>query len=120
MIKSVEGSPVASPGRTLLVGRTTLEDVLSRFGAPDQVMELEGKNLILYERTLYRENALTIGIPVMGKLGGPSADLSARGGLVQYDTLVLFFTPDDILCNVAFEKGSHRPYLKTLLSETEK
>jgi hypothetical protein len=120
MIKSVEGTPVASPNGIVLVGKTTLGDALSLFGVPDQVLELEGKNLIIYERILYRENALTIGIPVMGEIGGPSADLSARGGLARYDTLALFFTPDDILCNIVYDKGSLSPYLKTLLSDTEK
>ncbi len=120
MIKSVEGAPVVLPDSTLLVGKTTLEDVLSRFGAPDKVMELAGKNLIIYERTLYRENTFTIGIPIMGELGGPSADLSARGGLAQHDTLALFFTPDNILCNMVFEKGSHSPYLKTLFTDRKK
>lgn len=120
MIQSVEGTPVASPNGTVLVGKTTLGDALSLFGVPDKVLELKGKNLIIYERILYHENALTIGIPVMGKIGGPSADVSARGGLIRYDTLALFFTPDDILCNIVYEKGSLSPYLKTLLSDTEK
>jgi len=120
MVKSVEGSPVISPGTTLVIGKTTLYDVLFRFGAPNQVIEMEGRNLILYERILYRQNALTIGIPVMGEIGGPNFDFSARGGLTRYDTLALFFTPDHILCDMVCERGSHRPYLKSLFSDKEK
>jgi hypothetical protein len=117
MIKSVDGAPVEPATDELVIGTTTLGEVLARFGGPDAVVELKRKNLLLYQRILYRERNITIGIPVMGEMGGPSADLSARGGLARYDTLALFFSPHDILSDVVFERGSHRPFLKTLLYE---
>ncbi len=112
----VEGGEVVPPGEQWQAGKTTLEQALLLLGAPDKLTELEGKDLLVYERTLLRENELSFGIPALDILGG-QLDLSARGGLARYDTLVLFFTPDGILDDMVFEQGSSAPYLKTLFQE---
>ncbi len=112
----VEGGEVVPPGEQLQAGKTTLEQALLLLGAPDKLTELEGKDLLVYERTVVRQNELSFGIPVLDVLGG-HLDLSARGGLASYDTLVLFFTPDGILNDMVFEQGSSAPYLKTLLQD---
>jgi hypothetical protein len=119
MIKGIEGSPVTPPGDNLQVGKTTLEMVLLLRGAPDRLAEMEGKDLLIYEQALYRDNRISVGIP-LGDISGPNIDLSAYGTLVRYDTLALFFSPDGILRDIVFEKGSVRPYMKTLFPEEDK
>jgi hypothetical protein len=119
MVKGIEGSPVTPPGDTIHVGKTTLETVLLLLGAPDQLAEMEGKDLLVYEQALYRDNRISVGIP-LGDITGPNIDLSAYGTLVRYDTLALFFSPDGILRDIVFEKGSDRSYMKTLFPEEDK
>ncbi len=114
--KYVEGDEVVVPKQELEVGETTLREVLSLLGAPDRIVELEGKNLLVYERALLYRNRLRVGIPLSNLVRG-SFDISAYGTLVRYDSLALFFTPDGILIQKVFEKGSDHPYLKTLFSD---
>lgn len=116
IIKSEEGLPVSPPGDTIQVEKTTMGEVLSLLGAPDKLAVLDGKDLLIYQRALYRENSLSLGIP-LGEIWGLSMDISAHGGLFWYDTLALFFTPDGILRDIVFEKDSCRPFLKTLWTE---
>ena len=115
-LRRVEGQVIVPPSKKLQLGRTTLEDALSLLGAPDNLLELKGKDLLIYERTVYRQNTFSLGIPVFDILW-PSVDLAAYGTLVRYDRLVLFFTPDGVLQNVVFEKGSNRPYMKALFAD---
>ena len=97
------------------VGKTTLQEALETLGAPDQLAELEGKDVLIYKRSLSTESRLSFGIP-LADIWRRSFDFSAHGRLVRYDLLLLFFTPDGILREIVSEKGSHYPYLKTILS----
>lgn len=115
-LRRVEGQEIAPPSKMFQLGRTTLEDVLSLLGAPDNLLELKGKDLLIYERTVYRQNTFSLGIPFFDILW-PSVDLAAYGTLVRYDRLVLFFTPDGVLQDVVFEKGSNRSYMKALFAD---
>jgi hypothetical protein len=116
VIKAVEGRSVPQDLSELRVGVTTLQEALEILGAPDQVAELEGKDICIYRQTLLANKGLSLGIPLSDILG-TSFDFSAHGELVRYDLIVLSFTPDGILTEIASEKGSRYPYLKTLLSE---
>jgi hypothetical protein len=107
-VRGVEGREVVSPGNELQVGKTTIGEVLLLLGAPDKLAELEGKDLLLYERLVLQENA---------DIWGASIDLSAYGTLIRYDTLAFFFTPEGVLQDMVFEKGSNHPYLRTLFTE---
>ncbi|UCH00203.1 MAG: hypothetical protein JSU78_07240 [Deltaproteobacteria bacterium] len=118
ILKSEEGLPVSPPGGKIQVEKTTIGEVLFLLGAPDKLAVLEGKDLLIYQRALYRENGLSVGIP-LGEILGPSIDIAAHGGLFRYDTLALFFTPDGILRDIVFEKDSSRPFLKTLWTEQQ-
>lgn len=104
------------PDNALKTGKTTLGEVLSIYGAPDSLEELGGEDLLIYERTLYGNSGLAFGIP-FGDLSFINPEISARGRLGRYDTLALFFTPDRILREIVYTKGSSYPYLKTLLEE---
>jgi len=118
VIKAVEGRSVPNIFAEFQVGRTTLQEALQTLGAPDQVAELEGKDVLIYQQSLLSNSGLSFGIPLTD-IWGPGFDFSAYGELVRYDLVLLSFTPDGILREIASEKGSRYPYLKTMLSEMQ-
>lgn len=113
-----EGDEMVVPLEQLEVGKTDLGEVLSLLGAPNRVVEMEGQNLLVYERTLAYRNRLKVGIPVLSAYRS-TVDISTSGNLVRYDSLSLFFSPDGILLNKVFEEGSNLPYFKTLFTDEE-
>lgn len=114
MIREVDGNDVPPLAKQLKVGATDLRQALEICGAPSRVIELGGKNLLIYEQTEFNQNNISVGIP-LSDFSGKSIDISAYGNLTRYNTLALFFTPDNILYDVVYEVGSDHPYLKTLL-----
>ena len=113
----VEGDEVVLPHERLEEGKTTLAEVLSLLGAPDQVAKAGMENLLIYERALLYRNRLKLGIPLpLGSLLRTSFDASAYGTLVRYDSLALFFNSEGILSHKTFQQGSSHPYFKTLFS----
>ncbi len=116
VIKAVEGRSIPNIFEEFQIGATTLQEALEALGAPDQVAELEGKDVLIYRRSLLSNSGLSFGIPLTD-IWGPIFDFSAYGELVRYDLLFLSFTPDGMLSDIASEKGSRYPYLKTILSD---
>ena len=116
LIRGTEGRPIPPVSEECQVGKTTLQEALETLGAPDQVAELEGKDVLIYRRSLLAQSGLSFGIP-LADIWISSFDISAYGRLVRYDLLLLFFTPDGILTEIVIEKGSQHPYLKTILSD---
>jgi hypothetical protein len=116
VIKAVEGRSVSNAYEEFRVGTTTLQEALEALGAPDQVAELEGKDVLIYRKSLLANSGISFGIPLTDVVGS-SFDFSAYGELVRYDLVLLSFTPDRILSDIASEKGSRYPYLKTILSD---
>ena len=116
VIKAVEGRSVPNTYEKFRVGTTTLQEALEALGAPDQVAELEGKDVLIYRKSLLANSGLSFGIPLTD-IWGSGFDFSAYGELVRYDLVLLFFTPEGMLSNIASEKGSRYPYLKTIFSD---
>ena len=116
VIKAVEGRSVPNTYEKFRVGTTTLQEALEALGAPDQVAELEGKDVLIYQQSLLANRGLSFGIPLTD-IWGSGFDFSAYGELVRYDLVLLSFTPDGILREIASEKGLRYPYLKTILSD---
>lgn len=116
VVRNLEGTDVVAPGDELQVGKTTLEDTLALLGAPTTLVELEGQDLLLYQKTVMRQKRLSVGLPLLDALG-TSISFSASGGRVNYDTLALFFTPDGLLRQIVFEKGTSQPYKKPTSKE---
>jgi len=117
LVGGVEGGKVAFPSDRLVVGKTTLGEALALLGAPDTVDRATGLDLLIYERAVVRGNRLSLGIPIVD-VWRVGFDLSAYGGLVRYDRLVLFFSPEGILLGTAFEEGSKHPYLRVMRSNS--
>jgi len=116
LVRQVKGLEVRAPNGELKAGETTLGEVLSLYGAPDKLTEIGGRELLIYERAIYTNSQISVGIP-LSDIFRMSAEISAYGRLGRYDTLALFFTPDGILQHLVYEKGSDYPYLKALLGE---
>ncbi len=110
--KTVKGREVLSPGEMFEIGKTTLGGVLSMLGAPDRVMELEGKDLLVYEKEFEKDGRLTLSLSVMESL---KVRFPAYGSELNHDFLCLFLTPDGILENMVFEKGSSIHFIKAVL-----
>jgi hypothetical protein len=115
-VRQLQGAEIKPPDNTLKAGTTTLGEVLSSWGAPDKLDVLGGEDLLIYERTLYANSGLSFGIP-FSDFSFVNPEISTRARLARYDTLALFFTPEGILREVAYTKGSSYPYLKTLFEE---
>lgn len=113
-IRATEGRPIPPISEECQEGKTTLQEALETLGAPDQVAELKGKDVLIYRRSLLAQSGLSFGIPLTDILRN---SYNISGTLVRYDLLLLFFTPDGILTKIVVEKGSQHPYLKTILSD---
>ena len=110
----IQGVPINDPGDQYPLIQTTIGDVLANLGAPDFVFSLDNKDLLIYRRSLLQENSLSVGIPIVDVATGGSIDISASGALTRSDVLTFFFSPDGLLVDMVFEKGTDAPYFKTL------
>ena len=117
LLGGVEGGEVPYPSDRLVVGKTSLGEVLVLLGAPDKVGRVDEGDLLIYQRAVLKRNQLSVGLSLadMWRLG---SHLSAYGSLVRYDRLVLLFTPEGILSGAAFEKSSDHPYWKAITSDS--
>lgn len=115
-VRHIRGSEVIPPENRLKAGSTTLDEVLSLYGAPDKIGAFGDHDFLIYTKTFYSNSGLTFGLP-FGDFSFFNPEISARGGLGRYDTLALFFTSERILAEMVYTKGSRYPYLKTLFEE---
>ena len=114
--RRVEGIEVEDPGAAYPLEKTTIKDVLSSLGAPDEVLSLDNTDLLIYRRSLLQESGLSLGVPVLDVAAGMSAELSASGALARHDTLIFWFSPQGRLQDMVFDKASDKSYLRTLFS----
>ena len=88
-------------------GKTSLKEILSRYGAPDDIVEMNGDFALYFKRALYRGMNVSIGIPLKDVfLLSPS--VKSAGNLIRYDTAVFIFTADQVLKDMRFENGTSR------------
>ena len=113
--REISGVELHDPGGHFRIGASTMGDVLLTLGAPAEVLSIKNQDLFIYQRSLLYENRFSLGVPLLDLAVGGSADLSAYGSLTRYDTLAFFFGADGILDHMVFEKGSSKPYVRTLL-----
>lgn len=110
--KGGEGRPLNESPPALEPGKATLAEVLQLYGAPHRIGELSNGFALAYERSAYRGLSLSLGLP-LGDTIKASADMTAYGNLVRYDTLMLFFTEEGVLRHSILDKGSRNPLWKT-------
>ncbi|MEW5908479.1 MAG: hypothetical protein AB1659_01610, partial [Thermodesulfobacteriota bacterium] len=63
ILKRSVGEELALPGSRFQIGESMLTDALRIYGAPDRLISLQGKLLMIYERSVYYQNSLAFGIP---------------------------------------------------------
>jgi hypothetical protein len=99
--------------------QSTLADALKICGAPDQIIDLEGEVALVYEKGFYKGVQLSLGVPVSQSTSGAGVNLSGYGTLWKYDRLALFFSPDWILLQSVYVKGSKDPFFRALFKDKE-
>lgn len=112
------GSALPGTVSELKESRSTLGDALKICGAPDEILDMDGQIALIYEKGFYTGAQLSFGIPVSESVG-PDLNLSGYGRLWRYDRLTLFFSPDWVLRQSVFVKGSKDPYFQSLFKDGE-
>jgi hypothetical protein len=101
------GGEVKPPPPEFAVGRTTLAEVLNFYGAPFEVVDLEGYFAVSYLRTFYRGAQFSLSIP-LNEAVKVSPGFDAAGNLSRYDEAVFIFTPGGVLAGMSHEQGTAR------------
>ncbi len=105
--KMQEGVDVLPPPVEFIQKKTLLEDVLAGYGAPTDLVDMNGDFALHYRRALYRGMRVSMGIPLKSVLL-PNPSMEAKGNLLRYDTAVFIFTADGVLKDMKYEKGTSR------------
>ena len=103
-----DGADIPPPPDEFMAGKTLLQEVLSCYGAPNEIVHMKGAFALHYRKTLYRGMDISIGIPLKD-VWAPSPNLESRGNLSRHDTVVFVFTPEGLLKDWKYEKGTSRP-----------
>ena len=105
--KIQEGADVLPPPVEFIQKKTLLEEILSCYGAPTDLVDMNGDFALHYRRALYRGMKVSMGIPLKYALL-PNPSMEATGNLLRYDTVVFIFTADGVLQDMKYEKGTSR------------
>lgn len=105
--KKQEGVDVLPPPVEFIQKKTLLEEVLAGYGAPTDLVDMNGDFALHYRRALYRGMRVSMGIPLKSVLL-PNPSMEAKGNLLRYDTAVFIFTADGVLKDMKYEKGTSR------------
>jgi len=111
------GNSVPAPPQ-LLVNQSTLQDALKLYGAPENIIDMEGRVALIYENGFYTGAQVSLGFPV-GESAGPDLSLSGYGRLWKYDRLTLIFSPNWVLISSIYVKGSRDPFFRSLFKDKE-
>ena len=102
-----KGVDVLPPPVEFIQKKTSLAEILSCYGAPTDLVDMNGDFALHYRRALYRGMNVSIGVPLKNALL-PNPSVEATGNLLRYDTVVFIFTADGVLKDMKYEKGSSR------------
>lgn len=106
--KIQEGADVLPPPVEFIQKKTSLEEILSRYGAPTDLVDMNGDFALHYRRALYRGMKVSIGVPLLKYALLPNPSLESAGNLLRYDTAVFVFAADGVLKDMKYEKGTGR------------
>ncbi|MFH1080134.1 MAG: hypothetical protein V1766_07735 [Pseudomonadota bacterium] len=104
------GTDVPVPAAHLKEGTATLAEALNHYGAPTDIVDMEGKFALLYKKSFYQGGQISIGIPLSDFFLQSPVRMEATGNLLRHDLLALFFTPDGILAETLYERGADHPF----------
>ncbi len=107
-----DGVDIPTPPDEFKAGKTSLQEVLIYYGAPAEIVNMKGHFALHYQRTMNRAGHISIGVPLIDVLKA-SPTLNARGNLLRHDTVVFVFTPEGLLEDMKYEKGTNRPLWDT-------
>jgi len=107
-----DGTAVLPPPEGFMAGKTSLHEVLLYYGAPTDIIDMQGYLALHYQRTFYRGGHLSIGIP-LGDVFKASPSMDARGDLALHDAIIFIFTTDGLLKDMRYEKSTSRPLWDT-------
>ena len=106
--RGVDPVPLAAG---LLPGASTLQEALSRCGAPDEIVDMDPDFALHYRHLLQHGAKLSVGVPLK-QVFLPNPSLETRGNLMRTDALVLVFTPAGILKDMRHEQATDRPLIE--------
>jgi hypothetical protein len=96
-----DGSEVKPLPQAFVVGKTTLADVLSSYGAPADIIDMKGHFALHYQRIFYRGGQISLSLPLKDIIKvSPAFDVA--GNLQRYDSAVFIFTPEGILSKMIY------------------
>ena len=104
------GAEIPLPAAALKEGKTTLAEALTQYGAPADIVDMDGKFALLYRKSFYQGGQISIGVPLSDLFFQSSLKLEATGNLLRHDLLALFFTPEGILTETKYERGASQPF----------
>jgi len=107
-----DGTAILPPPEGFMAGKTSLQEVLLYYGAPADIIDMQGHLALHYQRTFYRGGHLSIGIP-LGDVFKASPSMDARGDLALHDAIIFIFTTDGLLKDMRYEKSTSRPLWDT-------
>ncbi len=107
-----DGADILPPPEGFTAGKTSLQEVLQYYGAPTEIIDMQGHLALHYLRSFYRGGHLSIGIP-LGDAYNVSPKFDARGDLSLHDAIVFIFTTDGLLKDMRHEKSTSRPLWDT-------
>jgi len=107
--KRQEGVDVLAPPVEFLQKKTVLDEILSSYGAPTDIVAMNGDDFALhYRKALYKGMDVSFGIPLQNLMLYSS--LGAYGNLLHSDAVVFIFTADGVVKDMKYEKGSNRSF----------
>jgi hypothetical protein len=109
--KIQEGIEILPPPAEFIREKTSLKEVLSRYGAPTDLFDMNGDFALHFQRALYQGMNVSIGVPLKNALL-PNPSVEATGELLRYDTVVFIFTADGVLKDMKYEKSTARSLWK--------
>lgn len=107
-----DGAEILPPPEGFTAGKTSLQEILLYYGAPTEIIDMQGYLALHYLRTFYRGGHLSIGIP-LGDVYYPSPKMDARGDLSLHDAIVFILTTEGLLKDMRYEKSTSRPLWDT-------
>jgi hypothetical protein len=105
--KAQEGVDILPPLAEFTPEKTSLDEILAYYGAPAEVVDMNGDFALHYRRALSRGASFSIGFPLKYTFL-PNPSIKANGDLLRYDTAVFIFTADGVLKDMKYGKGTER------------